>query len=98
MDHSDFVEANGTVWHIFAGVPVGFPDSDTGNTSTGARAGLTFRSENGEVRVLPLAAIPRRVQIPAPITTPLGATIPVSRVSIPEWNELLRAALLWSQE
>ena len=52
MDQSDFVDANGIVWHIFAGLPANFPNTEHRTTGKMPRAGLTFRSSTGEVRVL----------------------------------------------
>lgn len=93
MDHSDFVDANGIVWHIFAGLPADFPDTE--RTAKMPRAGLTFRSSTGEVRVLPWPAIPRRVQMPTPLPAPHGTRAPVPCVEVPVWEQLLRSALVW---
>ena len=92
MDHSDFVDANGVVWHIFAGLPASFPDTTTANM---ARAGLTFRSSTGEVRVLPWPAIPRRLRLPTGPFTSHATMLPVSRVEVPVWEQLLASAIAW---
>lgn len=94
MDRSDFVAADGTVWHIFAGLPANYPDTGDPSAVGGRQAGLTFRADTGEVRVLPRAAIPRRVRIP-PLPMPIGTKSPTPAVETPAWEELLQHALSW---
>lgn len=95
MDRSDFVAADGTVWHIVAGLPADHPDAGEGLERGDPRAGLTFRSDDGEVRVLPRAVIPRHVKLPAVVPAPPGTRAPVTRVEVPGWEDLLRIALRW---
>ena len=97
MDHSDFVAADGTVWHIFAGLPPDYPDTGDRSARGGPQAGLTFRSGTGEVRVLPRAAIPRRAPIPADLSVSHASRLPTPRIETPGWEELLRLALSWRQ-
>ena len=93
MDRSDFVAADGTVWHIFEGLPKDYPE--TGDRAAGGpQAGLTFRANTGEVRLLPRAAILRPVWLPA-ISAPPGTKMQTSRMEIPDWEDLLRHAVSW---
>jgi hypothetical protein len=94
MDHSDFVDAQGTTWRIFAGLPADWPDTGE-QPGSGAHAGLTFRAGTGEVRVLPQAVIPRRVSTSS-LTVSLGSKQPVHTPDTPDWEELLRLAVPWS--
>lgn len=94
MEHSDFVDRAGTVWHIFAGLPASFPDTGELTAANGPLAGLTFRSGTGEVRVLPRAAITGRAQLLANIP-PAGTVAEVNQGDVPDWEELLRAAVPW---
>jgi hypothetical protein len=95
MEHSDFVDRAGIVWHIFAGLPANFPDTGEPTASNGPLAGLTFRSCTGEVRVLPRAAITRRAQLLANIPAAPGTISEVTQVDVPDWEELLRSAVPW---
>lgn len=92
MEHSEFVDANGVEWRVFAGLPADYPD--TGDRDGDRLAGLTFRSSTGEVRVLPRAATPRRGIVPGVLPTS-GGRAPAARAEAPGWEELLRAALVW---
>ena len=93
MNRSDFIDAHGTTWRIYDGLPADYPD--TGDlTPSGSQAGLTFRASSGEVFVLPRAAIPRRGRMP-PVPVPLGAKQPTDQPAAPSWQELLQLALPW---
>ena len=94
MDRSDFVDADGTVWHVLVGLPRDYPNMGEGAADGEPQAGLTFRASTGEVRVLPRAAIPRRARVPT-LLAPLGTKMPTARVETPGWKELLRQALAW---
>ena len=94
QNHSDFVAADGTVWHIFAGLPEDYRSTGERVAGEGPQAGLTFRSNTGEVRVLPRAAIPMRVGIPTTRPAP-GTKVSTPRVASPDWEALLRNALPW---
>ena len=94
MDQSDFVDAHGTVWRIYAGLPAGYPETGERTAGGQAQAGLTFRATTGEVRVLPRAAIPHRAHIP-PLPTLSGVKQPAVRPDTPTWDELLQASLPW---
>lgn len=76
---------------ILAGLPADFPDGGEGH---GPFAGLTFRANTGEVRVLPRAVIPRRASIEIPVT-PLGTRSRVRELEPTEWEELLQHAVVW---
>ena len=93
MDHSDFVDAHGTTWRIYAGVPADYPDTGE-QPGSGSQAWLTFRAGTGEVRVLPRAVIPRRVSTSSP-TVSLGTKQPAHTPATPDWEELLRLAVPW---
>jgi len=91
MPGSIFVDREGTSWMVLAGLPTNFPhEADLDEPFTG----LTFRSAIGEVRVLPRAAIPRRVsnEIPVP---PLGTRSRVRALEPLDWEALLRHAVVW---
>ncbi len=86
-----FVDSQGTAWMVLAGLPADVPEAGEVH---GPLAGVTFRANTGELRVLPRAVIPRSA----------GAAIPVaafgtgSRVAGPQsadWEELLRHAVVW---
>lgn len=94
MARSDFIAADGTVWHIFAGLPANYPDTGDRAVPGGAQAGLTFRAETGEIRVLPRAAIPRTVQLP-PNELESARQQPALRPDTPDWEDLLQRALVW---
>lgn len=89
-----FVDANGTAWMILPGLPADYPDVGDGGADTRGLAGLTFRANTGELRVLPRAAIPRRASVPFPLPA-LGTKSRVQRPELPDWEELLRHALVW---
>lgn len=95
MARSDFVAADGTVWHVFAGLPANYPATGDRVAVGDGRAGLTFRADTGEVRVLPRAAIPRTVHLPAVLNASPGARMPVPREEIPDWEALVQEALVW---
>ena len=86
-----FVDRHGTGWMILAGLPTDFPDGGEGR---GPGAGLTFRADTGELRVLPRAAIPRRASSEIPLA-PLGTRSRVRAQDAAEWEELLRHAVAW---
>src|SRR5437868_4516129 len=86
-----FIDREGTGWTILAGLPADFPD---GGAEHGPFAGLTFRANTGEVRVLPRAAIPRRASTEIPVR-PLGTRSRVRELEPTEWEELLRHAVVW---
>ena len=91
MPSFHFIDRQGIGWMVLAGLPAGFPDGGEGH---GPLAGLTFRANTGEVRVLSRAAIPMRASIEIPVR-PLGTR---SRVREPDpayWEELLRHAVVW---
>lgn len=93
MNRSDFIDAHGTTWRIYDGLPPDYPE--TGDvTPRGTPAGLTFRASSGEVRVLPRAAIPRRRSMPR-MPAPLGTKQPADQPATPSWEELLHLALPW---
>ena len=76
---------------VLGGLPVDFPDGGEGH---GLMAGLTFRANSGEVRVLPRAAIPRRASFEIPVP-PIGARSRVTRSQSVHLEELLQHALVW---
>ena len=86
-----FVDREGTPWMIVPGLPTDFPD---GGDPDERFAGLTFRAATGQVRVLPRAAIPRRVSNAFPVA-PLGSRSSVHTPEPPEWEALLREAVVW---
>ena len=92
MNRSHFIDARGTTWRIYDGLPPDYPE--TGDvTPSGTQAGLTFRASSGEVRVLPRSAIPRRQSMPR-----IGAAwheTACRSAAAPSWEELLRLALPW---
>ncbi|HKW09400.1 MAG TPA: hypothetical protein VJO33_03410 [Gemmatimonadaceae bacterium] len=89
-----FVDANGLAWMILPGLPADYPDIGEDPNDNPLPTGLTFRASTGEVRVLPRAAIPRRVSSPHPLPS-LGTTSRVPRPEPLDWEELLRHALVW---
>ena len=91
MTSFHFIDRHGTGWMVLAGLPRDFPDGGEGH---GPIAGLTFRASTGELRVLPRAAIPRRVSTEIP-AAPLGARSRVRGVETPDWEELLQHAVVW---
>jgi hypothetical protein len=86
-----FIDSSGTDWMILAGLPADFPDGGEGH---GPLAGVTFRAGTGQVRVLPLAAIPRRASAEIAVA-PLGSGSRVRGSESADWEALLRHAVVW---
>ena len=86
-----FVDRDGTAWMIVAGLPADFPHGDE---EDGPIAGMTFRADTGEVRVLPRAAIPRRASVEISVH-PLGTRPRLRALEQAHWEELLRHAAPW---
>jgi hypothetical protein len=94
MGSFHFVDAGGTAWLVLPGLPATYPDLGERPDSGPAFVGVTFRSSEGEVRVLPRAAMPRHAG--AEITPPpVGTTSRVPRQAPTHWEEMLRYALKW---
>jgi hypothetical protein len=91
MGEFRFIDSSGTDWMILAGLPADFPDGGEGH---GPPAGLTFRAGTGEVRVLPLAAIPRRASAEIPVA-PLGSRSRLRASQPADWEALLQYAVVW---
>ena|SRR5437762_8786602 len=89
-----FVDANGTAWMILPGLPADYPAVGADVADPLGFAGLTFRANTGEVRVLPPAAISRRGSVEFSLPR-LGRKSRVRRPEFPDWEELLRHALVW---
>ena len=89
-----FVDANGIDWMIVPGLPADYPDVGEGGADSSLFPGITFRASTGEIRVLPRAAIPRRVQIEFPLPR-LGVRSRTHQPEVVRWEELLRHALVW---
>ena len=86
-----FVDRQGTGWMILAGLPADFPYDDEAHGPVG---GLTFRASTGELRVLPLAAIPRRPSVEIPVA-PVGTGSRLRGLEPSDWEELLQHAVVW---
>jgi hypothetical protein len=89
-----FVDSGGTSWMVLAALPADHPAVDESGEGGAVLAGFTFRSSMGEVRVLPRAAVPRRVTLPTSLP-PLGTQRRVSSFEPVDWEDLLRRALVW---
>jgi hypothetical protein len=89
-----FVDSAGTTWMVVPGLPGDYPDVGESGDEGPLFAGLTFRAGTGELRVLPRAAIPRRVRFPAALPS-VGTRSRVSSLEPLDWEELLRHALVW---
>lgn len=76
---------------VLPGLPVDFPD---GGDGLGVFAGLTFRANSGQLRVLPRSAFPRRASVDIEVP-PLGTRSRVRPVEPTDWEELLRHAVPW---
>jgi len=94
MASFQFVDANGTAWMILPGLPADYPEVGADATDHPGFSGFTFRANTGELRVLPLAAMPRRASVALPLPT-LGTKSRVRQPELPDWEELLRHALVW---
>ena len=89
-----FVDANGIDWMIVPGLPADYPDVGERDGNSSLYAGITFRASTGEIRVLPRAAIPRRVRMAFPLPE-IGTRSRVHRPEPADFEELLRHALAW---
>src|SRR5690348_15026724 len=86
-----FVDRQGTGWMILAGLPADFPD---GGEDRGPVGGMTFRASTGALRVLPLAAIPRRASVEISVA-PLGTGSRLRAPQPADWEALLQYAVEW---
>jgi hypothetical protein len=86
-----FTDQRGVSWMVLPSLPVDYPDTGEG---PGLPRGFTFRSDRGELRVLPRAAIPRGVRFSLPIRA-MGAQSRVPPVDGPYWEELLARSIAW---
>lgn len=88
-----FTDQRGVSWMVIPSLPADYPDTGE-REDPGLPRGFTFRSDGGELRVLPRAAVPRRVSHPVRLP-PLGTRSRVPQVESLDWTELLARSIPW---
>ena len=91
----EFVDGNGTRWMVLPGLPATHPEEE--ESALPPFFGFTFRSQTGELRVLPPSVLRQRARskTPADVGQLLRRMSKLPALTSEHWAQLLQKAVPW---